>query len=470
MSGRSEASGGGPRAGALADPGRERGELRGEGLGVGPRQAADLDHGTGAAAVRPTHGRGAHPQAAAADEQREQQAGDHADGGPQDEDLAGVLGDLEGGPLVGAGVGHAAAARELPGLAGPQGLGRLVDLGQPVLVVERVDRRGRAGVQAEVAAVADQGQHGQVGRGVHARHLAALGVLHRGRGEDALEGELLRTGVGRLDRAGRQEVRVLRQARDRLVERDLAVGVLDDDARRVAVADQVDLRAAPGVEGVVDAQPVRALRRVGAGRPRQPGLERAGDAGLGVGGVELVEGEVERREAGLGEALAGRDVVVVGAGVGEALALLDQHRALEAEQAAEGDADEQHDERDVEQQVAGLAQVALLGAELVPPDRAPPARQRALVPPPRPRPAPGRSPSARTPTAGPGSPGPAAAAPAAPARAAGCGGRCSRRGRRTAAGRPRRTTGWRRRRTATAGRARARGRGAARRTRSRRPG
>jgi hypothetical protein len=130
------------------------------------------------------------------------------------------------------------------------------------------------------------------------------------------------------------------------------------------------------LERVVHPQVVRLERRVvrvlGVA---QVGVEGERLAAVVVGAPEVVQHEVERHQPLRVEAPAGLDVVVGEDGVGEAVALLDQDGALEAEQPAHRDADEQRHQRDVEEQVAGLAQVAALGADAGGGADGPPAAQ-----------------------------------------------------------------------------------------------
>ena len=81
--------------------------------------------------------------------------------------------------------------------------------------------------------------------------------------------------------------------------------------------------------------------------------------------VEVVDAEGERLHHVGVEQAAGGEVVVLGQVVGEAVLLADEHddAALVAEQAADGEADQHHEHGQVEEQVAGLAQVAALGRD-----------------------------------------------------------------------------------------------------------
>ena len=83
--------------------------------------------------------------------------------------------------------------------------------------------------------------------------------------------------------------------------------------------------------------------------------------------VEVGDAEGERLHHRRVEEAAGGEVVVLGEVVGEAVvvAVEQDHAALVAEEAADGDADEDHDHREVEEQVAGLAEVAALGSDRV---------------------------------------------------------------------------------------------------------
>ena len=120
-------------------------------------------------------------------------------------------------------------------------------------------------------------------------------------------------------------------------------------------------------ERVVDPQVVLLLRRpgrlpvgeVGVERPRHA-LARARDQPLGVEGVDV---ERERLHV-LGVEQAARDeVVVLREVVGEAVAHDQDDATLVAEEPAEREADEHHQDREVEDQVADLTEVAALGAD-----------------------------------------------------------------------------------------------------------
>ena len=119
----------------------------------------------------------------------------------------------------------------------------------------------------------------------------------------------------------------------------------------------VSLRGVP--PGVVRRRDVR--REV----PRLAELAAPGDPLL-EGGVELVDGERERREALRLDPGPRAEGVVAGERVGEALPDRDDDVALPAEEVADRDADDDEDQREVEDEVARLLEVAALGAERAP--------------------------------------------------------------------------------------------------------
>ena len=147
---------------------------------------------------------------------------------------------------------------------------------------------------------------------------------------------------------------------------DLAVAVAHREHRGVAVAEQEDLGAVD-LQRVVDPQVVgpRPGARLGGVAHREPGsrgalraaCRRAGSAPRGPSSVDR-----ERREAVSSVRAPGVEVSYGDRVLENAVALHHEHVALVAEQVAEADRDEQQQQREVEHQVAGLAQVALLGA------------------------------------------------------------------------------------------------------------
>ena len=117
---------------------------------------------------------------------------------------------------------------------------------------------------------------------------------------------------------------------------------------------------------VVDPEVVGRLGSIDAVAVGQPGVELACRAGCAALGEPLDVEAVDRHQEGVevvgAEQAAGVEVVVGGAAVGELLALHEEHAALVAQQRADGEADEHHDHRQVEDQVADLPEVAALGA------------------------------------------------------------------------------------------------------------
>ncbi len=103
------------------------------------------------------------------------------------------------------------------------------------------------------------------------------------------------------------------------------------------------------------------VAQVGVELVRHPGLAALADEGH----VEVVDGEVERLQVVGAEEGAGPEVVVLAERVGEAVVGHHDDAALEAEQPAEREPDQHDQHRQVEQQVAGLAEVAALGAHHV---------------------------------------------------------------------------------------------------------
>src|SRR5699024_5082671 len=96
----------------------------------------------------------------------------------------------------------------------------------------------------------------------------------------------------------------------------------------------------------------------GARLPDRPALP-----GLDVGGAEVLEGEAEVRHLAAVEPGSGLEGVVLGQRVREAVALDDGDLAAVAGQLAPGDADQHADQRDVEDEVAGLPQQPALCAD-----------------------------------------------------------------------------------------------------------
>jgi hypothetical protein len=204
------------------------------------------------------------------------------------------------------------------------------------------------------------------GRG---EHLAGARIERRH--EEALEAELVLAAlgvpvVGDLDDAGRGEVAVLLEEGDGAAVGRAALAVLDGDDRGVAGVHQVDLGVAD-LQRVVDLDPGLLLLAVGALPVRDVGAVVACRAllraGLLVRRVEVLEAEAEEVQVVRGEEGAGLEVVVLGEGVGEAVALDDQLAAVRLPQLPRGEGQQQHDQRDVEEEVARLAQIALLGGD-----------------------------------------------------------------------------------------------------------
>ena len=146
-----------------------------------------------------------------------------------------------------------------------------------------------------------------------------------------------------------------------------ALGVAHGHGRRITVRDQVDGRAVHA-QRVIDSNDFFAGLTVGRfERYVRPILLHLAERDLVavllgyVVDVELVEGHREGLEGRGIEVGARVRRVVVDELVEERLAH-DQHALpVEAEEPADGDAQEHPDERDVKEQVAGLAQVAALG-------------------------------------------------------------------------------------------------------------
>ena len=197
--------------------------------------------------------------------------------------------------------------------------------------------------------------------------------------EQALDRDLVLAalaGVG-IGAAGRVEAhRARRQEGDLVVgpplqrlRAGLAVGEGDGERRGVAVALQVDPVAADP-QRVVDLQPVRPPGvggQVGAGLVVDVRGERHGLTGRQVVGLEVVDPQADRIQRGAVDGVArperverrGRRRAEAGAAVGD-----DDDVALVAEQLSGGHRDEQAEQREVEDDVAELAQIALLGGDL----------------------------------------------------------------------------------------------------------
>ena len=248
------------------------------------------------------------------------------------------------------------------------------DLGELVLV-ERICVHGDALVEAEVAREDGELQLGgvtQIGRD----RATAGGGRHGRRAEEALERDLLRQAVRHLDHAVAVEVGVLREERDGTGEHHSAARIFHRDDRCVPVAQQVNLRATD-LQGRVHLEHLLgpAARR---GARRDLGVERLGLPGAaleGVGGRELVEPQLERFERVLVCEAARAERVVVGERVGERFPRHEDALAGVAEAAEDADREQHPDERDVEDQVAGLAQIAALGRDAQ--ARPPPVRTAA---------------------------------------------------------------------------------------------
>ena len=171
--------------------------------------------------------------------------------------------------------------------------------------------------------------------------------------------------VGHLDDADRGEVRVLRQERHRVGEHDLAVGIAHRDRRRVPVAEQVHVGAvhAQRLVHLHDARlrlarPAPAPRRVAV---KSIGWPIASWFCVSYDRVELLERQPVGVEGRVVEEAPGVERVVGRERVHERLALDDDALAREPEPAADADGHEHADQRRVEHEVAGLAQVAAFG-------------------------------------------------------------------------------------------------------------
>ncbi len=186
-----------------------------------------------------------------------------------------------------------------------------------------------------------------------------------GRVEEADHADLLGEAVRNLDDTLAGEVGVLGEERHRGGVHDLARGVAHGHDGRVAVAEQVDVF-------VAEAQRLVDLDGLVLGL--LPGNARA-NVGRVVEGIAervLVLGVVDRNEFREREPVGAQrvrieptaraDGVVVAEGVRERLALRQHLLARVDEAAADADRDQDAHERHVEDEVAGLAQVAALGA------------------------------------------------------------------------------------------------------------
>lgn len=135
------------------------------------------------------------------------------------------------------------------------------------------------------------------------------------------------------------------------------------------MADEVDL-GVPDLQRLVHLDDGVLLLAVGALGVRHLGLVGARSAAVGAGALvgagELLDVEAERLQVVVGEEVAGLEVVVLGERVGEAVALDDDLVALGLEELAPGERDQHDDQREMERQVAELAQVALLSGDGVP--------------------------------------------------------------------------------------------------------
>ena len=373
---------GGPQLGG------QRGEFRLEAAArVGTGQSADLHRGAVLGRRTRRGGAGADEDPPTADHEREQQPAQGGDAADQGGQLARVVRDGQAHPGDVAGErDRAPAVRQLQRLARLEHLraGR-----QPVHGggIEFVDGLRRAAVHAQVPGVGDQADRRIVGRGEHRFQRAA--DVHRGRHEDAGEAELFRLGVGNLHHAlGEEVARRAGDERRGLLVHHVTAGVGDRELRRVPVPDEVHLRAVHR-QRTVDVQvkgASRAARMLGV---RDPRVERRRLAALLAGGyvagVEPVQRHRERAQVGGGDEPARVPLVERADGVGEALALHQQPVRLVTEQPAERHRHQHSEQGQVEEQVARLAQVPLLG-------RDPVLRAVGVVRAPEPEPAAGQHP------------------------------------------------------------------------------
>ncbi len=134
------------------------------------------------------------------------------------------------------------------------------------------------------------------------------------------------------------------------------------------MGDEIDLGAVHD-ERFVDADDGLAVGAVGTLVVRHAGLEGPGRAALRAALLvrtdELVQDEAEGGQRVRVVERAGLEVVVLGERVGEAVALDDQLAALGLEELPGGEGHQHDDQGDVEDQVPGLAEVALLGGDRV---------------------------------------------------------------------------------------------------------
>ncbi len=233
--------------------------------------------------------------------------------------------------------------------------------------VQTVDRLRDATVDAEVSSVDVEAQERVVQSGEGRRQCSRRRLALADRGiEEADHPDLLAQPVGDLHPAERREPRVLRDERHGVAEDDLALRILHRDRRRVPVAEEVDVGAADR-ERVVDLDGRRTRGVSRPGRRHLGGVVERCSHGIRVlglvGDVEAVDPDRERLERAVGEEPARVERVVRREAVHEALP--DDHDLLPgvAEASADADGDQNTEERDVEHQVAGLAQIAALGRD-----------------------------------------------------------------------------------------------------------
>ena len=193
-------------------------------------------------------------------------------------------------------------------------------------------------------------------------------VQHRGRQEHRFKSQPLRSGVRRLDHAKRGEIPILREHHHRTRERNVALRILDRDFGRVPVADQMHSRAS-NVQRLVDLENLLARSCPRPLSHLDIGAEQSGCSALHRAGfephVEVLHRDAERRQIGRTELSAGREIVILGEVVGEALTDDDHAGASETEQHADCHSNQYEDQADVEHQIAGFAQVAPLGRHAV---------------------------------------------------------------------------------------------------------
>lgn len=315
-------------------------------------------------------GAGADPHAAAADEQADDQpeqggAGEHADAPlarvvvDVQADVAADAVEADGALALGQLVRLARAEHDAAVL-----VGAAVELGEGC-GVQHVHVLRAAGVQAEVPVVRVQLQLRVEQLGVRGERGAFL-VLHRRGQEEADEAQLVRPRVGDLDGGLRAVVLVEHAGDHGALEGHVPGAVADGHHGRVAVAHEVDAHAVD-VQRLVDLEDLALELAAGALADVHDGgvVQRLAVGGLRLPlehGVERVEGEGERLEVVRAEVGAGGEGVVGHEVVGEALALHDDLLPAVLGHAAVGHEHEHADQRDVEQDVADLAQVSALGA------------------------------------------------------------------------------------------------------------